>query len=351
MPRTGISYDDVADAIHALEKAGLTPSIRLIREKIGRGSLSTVAELKRTFEAERASGPGPALPDPITKQLIAGAHGFWAELVEAAEVEITAAREKAQAEVESLAEQLAAAIEEVAELKDVLGARDNQIDALKKGAEAQAAAQAKLSEASQAKDVELARKQSELEAFKARKDELSKDLRSTKEAQTAADAERAALTERLEQHAAEFAKDKATLQKHFNEYKDRLVTMSDEGRQANQARRDAEKAAAAAEEKASASEREKQRLNRELVDARNEVRYLTDKLGEVRGELETLRQAHKDQLAVREAQVEASTNALEESQALVRQYVETDRSLVEELLRERRSGGAESSQSGEKSAN
>lgn len=32
MPRTGVAYDDVAESIHALEKAGLIPSIRLIRE-------------------------------------------------------------------------------------------------------------------------------------------------------------------------------------------------------------------------------------------------------------------------------------------------------------------------------
>ena len=43
MPRTGVSYDDVAESVLTLEKDGLKPSIRLIREKLGKGSLSTIA--------------------------------------------------------------------------------------------------------------------------------------------------------------------------------------------------------------------------------------------------------------------------------------------------------------------
>ena len=77
MPRTGVTYDDVAESIHTLEKAGLKPSIRLIREKLGKGSLTTVAEHKRAYEAERAEGPTEALPDPIVKHLIKGAQAYW----------------------------------------------------------------------------------------------------------------------------------------------------------------------------------------------------------------------------------------------------------------------------------
>ncbi len=88
MPRTGVSYDDVAESIHVLEKAGLKPSIRLIREKLGKGSLSTIAEHKRAYDIEAQKGPAESLPDPIAKGLIKGAEAFWQELVEAAEDEI-----------------------------------------------------------------------------------------------------------------------------------------------------------------------------------------------------------------------------------------------------------------------
>ena len=57
MPRTGVTYDDVADSIHRLEKAGLNPSIRLIREKLGKGSLTTIAEHKREYEIANADTP------------------------------------------------------------------------------------------------------------------------------------------------------------------------------------------------------------------------------------------------------------------------------------------------------
>ena len=41
MPRPGVSYDDVAQSINVLQMTGLNPSIRMIREKLGKGSLVT----------------------------------------------------------------------------------------------------------------------------------------------------------------------------------------------------------------------------------------------------------------------------------------------------------------------
>ncbi len=98
MPRPGVSYDDVAQAIHVLQKAGLNPSIRMIRETLGMGSLTTFAEHKRAFEADQAQEPSEALPDPIARHLIKGAQAYWQELVEAAEAEIEQVRRQADAE-------------------------------------------------------------------------------------------------------------------------------------------------------------------------------------------------------------------------------------------------------------
>lgn len=339
MPRTGLAYADVADAIHDLDKAGLTPSIRLIREKLGKGSLSTIAEHKRAFDAKQASGPGPALPDPIAKQLVAGAEAYWQELVEAAEADVTAAQEAAAAKVNAVSEDLESAREELASLRDALGARDSRIDALEKAAEAQEDVKAELVETVQAKSVEIARLEAQLKALTAQHEDLVQEQQSLNTALSVSDAERAALNERLEQQAAEFAKDKATFQKNLNEHKDRLVTMSDDSRQANQARRDAEKEAVAAREQASSIERENQSLTREVADARDEVRLLTEQLGEVRGRLETVQHTSATQLADRDTQNAALREALDQAQARVRQYADLDRSLVQELIDERKSAG------------
>ncbi len=122
MARTGVSYDEVATSIQVLEKAGLNPSIRNIREQLGnKGSLTTIAEHKRAFEAERDDGPTEALPDALTQGLLKGAKIYWAELVEAAQADIDRA-ERATAEVISKAQTTeAAAVEKHDVLRDQLG--------------------------------------------------------------------------------------------------------------------------------------------------------------------------------------------------------------------------------------
>ncbi|NNE35106.1 MAG: hypothetical protein HKN13_07725 [Rhodothermales bacterium] len=336
MPRTGLAYDDVADAIHSLDKAGLTPSIRLIREKLGKGSLSTIAEHKRAFDANQADGPGPALPDPIAKQLLAGAQAFWSELVEAAEAQIRAAEDTTQATVDAMSVELDEAKTTAATLQDALGERDVMIERLEKAAHEHAAEMQDVNQRAQAKDVELAGLVGELKALQAQHDETLDDLRRVSERLSRSESECASLSERLEQQAARLAKEKADLQQQFSEYKERLVTVSDEYRQERNARNLAEKAATAAEQQAAGVEREIQHLARDLVDAREEARVLTETLGGVRGEHEAAQAAANERLAERDARLEALEEALKEAQALVRQYVDVDRGLVQELIDERR---------------
>ncbi len=132
MPRTGISYDDVSDSIHTLEKAGLKPSIRLIREKLGKGSLTTIAEHKRRFESERDVGPSDSLPDPIARGLLVGAGQYWQELVDAAELEIDATRQAADSQVEELKTRLDTALQVTSTLQDELGSKLSAMDRLEK---------------------------------------------------------------------------------------------------------------------------------------------------------------------------------------------------------------------------
>ena len=120
MPRTGVSYDNVVESIHVLEKAGLNASIRNIRERIGKGSLTTIAEHKREYELATAATPREALPDPIAKGLLLGAEAYWQELVEAAEAEITKIQEATEESVTELTAQVSTLDAELADVQEAL---------------------------------------------------------------------------------------------------------------------------------------------------------------------------------------------------------------------------------------
>ena len=98
-------------------------------------------------------------------------------------------------------------------------------------------------------------------------------------------ANNAAQGERLEQQALEHAKDKSSLQSSFNDYKNRLVTMADELRDANRGYREAEKRTVAVEKTLEAAEHSNNQIQRDLLDTKEEARFLTEQLGELRAEL------------------------------------------------------------------
>ncbi|MEO0804443.1 MAG: DNA-binding protein [Cyanobacteria bacterium J06642_2] len=340
MPRRGISYSDVELAIQSLSKAGLTPSIRLIREQLGKGSLSTIAEHKRTFDAKQFAGPGPALPDPVSQHLMTGAKALWQELVDAAESQIQAIQttssektERVERELDEAQQALVSASDTIGKLRATLSDRDAQLEV----------AQQALSDREQdinERAVLMSRLEAERDALIDQRTTMQAELDAIRKALTSSQAETAQLTERIERQAVESAKDKVTLQKHFNEYKDRLVTMSDERRQALKGQKEAEKQAAAMEKQVSESEHSAERLNRELIDSRNEVRFLTEALGEARGELSTMEARFSAQITDRDTQLKTLQNELEIALSQVREYASTDRSLVQVLIDERRSASA-----------
>jgi chromosome segregation ATPase len=164
MPRTGVSYDDVVESIHILEKAGLNASIRNIRERIGKGSLTTIAEHKREYEVATASAPREALPDPIAKGLLGGAETYWQELVEAAETEIG----KIQAAADTSVGELTARVTELeGELADAQEALNGESLAKKTVEDTLVTAEADRSEL----EAELQRQSTEFSATSARLDE------------------------------------------------------------------------------------------------------------------------------------------------------------------------------------
>lgn len=219
MPRTGVSYDDVAESIHTLEKAGLKPSIRLIREKLGKGSLTTIAEHKRAYDIEVSQGPTEALPDPIAKGLLKGAEAFWQELVEAAQDEIDATQSRAEADIaehqareSALETALAVAKDENGTLVAALAERDQRVKAL----------DGKLDEASaslRSAEKGALRLQEQRDAATAKADDKGHQISLLREDLQVTRKEREALDSHLEHQATDHARELASVMQKLAEEK------------------------------------------------------------------------------------------------------------------------------------
>lgn len=339
MPRTGVPYEDVVQTIQILQKAGLNPSIRMIREKLGKGSLTTIAEHKRSFEAEQSEGPTEALPDPVARHLIKGAKIFWQELVDAAQYDIDKVCQDTAKVTAALEQRLQAANDEVLALKDTLGTQAQTIDHLEKAAKLKSDELADRDSVLQSQAVDMSRIRAELESLETQTVELKAETASTKQSLSETEIDRARLTERIERQAVEHAKDKTTLQKHFNEYKDRLVTMSDDVSEANAARREAERTAIATEKRTDNANQENKRLQSEVSELNGEVRFLTEKLGEARGQFVAFEKRMADEQKLFDERLKSKNDtvselqsALEEAQQVIGQNLPKGTDVAQSLI-------------------
>lgn len=310
MPRTGVSYDEVAESIQSLEKAGLKPSIRLIREKLGRGSLSTIAEQKRAYDQDASQGPGDALPDPVTRGLIKGAEAFWQELVEAAEHEISVAKAAAEAEIgaasaaqRALENDLATIREENGTLVVAVKARDERIADLETQAK-------EIDGQRQTAEKELARLSEKLAAAVDLDQEKTQQINGYRDDIKLIRKERESLENHLERQATDHARE-------LGSAKERLAAET----AARQAEDDALKSALAkADECASATaaaerrvgqlevhvgslENELETVRSELQSARKEAQAHADRAAEATTELKVLKQVKHTMLAEKDARI------------------------------------------------
>lgn len=71
MPRKGITEEQVAAAMAALEAEGLIPSVRLVRERLGTGSHGTISPLMAAVRIKgKTTAPvTPAVPEELTAHL------------------------------------------------------------------------------------------------------------------------------------------------------------------------------------------------------------------------------------------------------------------------------------------
>ena len=133
MGRRGVSRDAVEEAHDALVAAGLAPSVRTVREKLGdTGSLTTIAGHLRAIELDRADGPGPALPDALVRGLVAGAAELWRDVAAAADAQVETINASAAAKVTAAEAERGEAVAKAADARHELGASRAMIASLER---------------------------------------------------------------------------------------------------------------------------------------------------------------------------------------------------------------------------
>lgn len=77
MARTGITFDDVARTANELLSRGENPTIQRIREQLGSGSNTTIANHLRRWQHARREASMPALPPTVPEGLMPALETFW----------------------------------------------------------------------------------------------------------------------------------------------------------------------------------------------------------------------------------------------------------------------------------
>lgn len=77
MARTGVTFDDIAQAATKLLSLGESPSVQRVREVLGTGSNSTIAGHLKLWKEQRSKKEGVTLPESIPKALIPPLETLW----------------------------------------------------------------------------------------------------------------------------------------------------------------------------------------------------------------------------------------------------------------------------------
>lgn len=116
MARGGITFSDVDRAARYLQGQGKNPTIDAIRQYLGTGSRTTLADLLKQWKAEQAEGAAGNLPE----SLLALVNGLWENLQKQAEERIQKYQETSDQEIYQLKDQLETAKNSEAQLRQQL---------------------------------------------------------------------------------------------------------------------------------------------------------------------------------------------------------------------------------------
>jgi len=102
MPRIGVTFDDVAQAATKLLSIGESPSVLKIREILGTGSNSTIAEHLKVWRQQKSERRTVALPEGIPKELLPPLETLWHIANEQADNRFASYREQTERKIEQL---------------------------------------------------------------------------------------------------------------------------------------------------------------------------------------------------------------------------------------------------------
>lgn len=323
MPRTGVSYDDVAQSIHVLEKAGLNASIRNIRERIGKGSLTTIAEHKREYELTTANTAREALPDPIAKGLLSGAEAYWQELIEAAEAEISKIQSAADETVNELTSRVSKLEGELADAQEALNGESLSRKAVEGTLAAAEKAKSKLESQLQAESIELSATSARLDEIRQVAEKTAAERENLASQVKATQGEVAKLVERSDNAASKHASELARLNAELAEKGSRSNALTEE---LESVRRSADKA----NQKAHDTEVRAKGAEKECAQARETASRLHEELDQQRGSAAKAQSALGSQLASQMALVGEKDSRIDD---LKMTLSKTEEALVEALMK------------------
>lgn len=138
MARIGIQYEDVKYAAIYLLSQGIAPSVQKIREKLGTGSNTTIAEHLASWREDYATKEIHHLPANMPKELISAIEVLWQSAMEQAtnqlaitKKSLTEQQENLQYEQQLMAQRAADFEKRIEEYQQNLENKDSQLQTLK----------------------------------------------------------------------------------------------------------------------------------------------------------------------------------------------------------------------------
>ena len=102
MPRTGISYHEVATVANQLLGEGKNPTIERIRQHIGTGSSTTIARYLREWKAQQDTTQRIALQTTLPESLVVLLKGLWERMCQEAEQPISVLQQQTTEQLQTL---------------------------------------------------------------------------------------------------------------------------------------------------------------------------------------------------------------------------------------------------------
>lgn len=128
MARHGVDFETVKQAALKLLAKGISPSVQRIRESLGTGSNSTIAEHLKIWREQHAAKKVHHLPASLPKELIASFETLWQTAMEHAEKHLTDVKEALESQEEKLNQEKIITDKTIVDLKAQLDSLNHKMD-------------------------------------------------------------------------------------------------------------------------------------------------------------------------------------------------------------------------------